>query len=249
MEQIHCEISNPHYGYKGIHPLKTTICQSHLDREFVPTKYKLRKKKKEFQELVENGDVNGLCEECCKAFPKKESVDQKLSFYISKLSENSLLKILFEKTEELKVNYFLKTKEYTKNYFEFLQSVEDLKYDEWVKKFPMKSVFRGEERIVLNRQGDKFRTEVYNTILPKGYQNFEDSEMDHALNHYISSVEKLHNRLNEKGIIDGLDIKISNEKIKENLEMTIKSGSVVVRAWTIIAEGPIQRPHYRYLIK
>jgi hypothetical protein len=31
--------------------------------------------------------------------------------------------------------------------------------------------------------------------------------------------------------------------------MTLSDGEKVVKAFTIIAEGTIQRPHYRYLVK
>ena len=34
-----------------------------------------------------------------------------------------------------------------------------------------------------------------------------------------------------------------------NIESIITDGTKTVRAWTIVAEGEIQRPHYRYLIK
>lgn len=34
-----------------------------------------------------------------------------------------------------------------------------------------------------------------------------------------------------------------------NIETTITDGVKKVRAFTIVAEGEIQRPHYRYLIK
>jgi len=34
-----------------------------------------------------------------------------------------------------------------------------------------------------------------------------------------------------------------------NIETTLTDGEKMVRAYTIIAEGQVQRPHYRYLIK
>jgi hypothetical protein len=34
-----------------------------------------------------------------------------------------------------------------------------------------------------------------------------------------------------------------------NIDMTLTDGEKTVKAFTIIAEGQIQRPHYRYLVK
>jgi hypothetical protein len=34
-----------------------------------------------------------------------------------------------------------------------------------------------------------------------------------------------------------------------NFETTLSDGEKIVRAFTIVASGEIQKPHYRYLIK
>jgi len=49
--------------------------------------------------------------------------------------------------------------------------------------------------------------------------------------------------------LDWTNIKIENGSVGVNINITITDGEQTVRAWTIIAEGEIQRPHYRYLIK
>lgn len=72
-----------------------------------------------------------------------------------------------------------------------------------------------------------------------------------AVIHYETSIDKLVERLAKKGIntIHGDGVKIEKGWVGVNLELTIIAGSTRVKAWTIVAEGEVQRPHYRYLVK
>lgn len=66
--------------------------------------------------------------------------------------------------------------------------------------------------------------------------------------HYEESINKLAARLAwKKMAID--KVEVINGRVGVNLDMAFTDGDNFVKAWTIIAEGPIQRPHYRYLIK
>jgi hypothetical protein len=69
-----------------------------------------------------------------------------------------------------------------------------------------------------------------------------------ALAHYENSILKLALRIEKKELNqDKLEMVTSHIDI--NIETIISDGKQSVRAWTIIAEGPVQRPHYRYLVK
>ena len=69
-----------------------------------------------------------------------------------------------------------------------------------------------------------------------------------AIAHYENSILKLALRIEAKELNqDKLEMVTSH--IDVNISTTITDGDKTVRAWTIIAEGPIQRPHYRYLVK
>lgn len=69
-----------------------------------------------------------------------------------------------------------------------------------------------------------------------------------AIVHYESSIEKLAARIEKKGL-NQEKLKIVTCHIGVNIETTLTDGKKTVRAFTIIAEGEKQRPHYRYLIK
>jgi hypothetical protein len=49
--------------------------------------------------------------------------------------------------------------------------------------------------------------------------------------------------------IDINNMKVVSGYVGVNVEMTISDGDKYVKAWTIVAEGTVQRPHYRYLVK
>ena len=66
--------------------------------------------------------------------------------------------------------------------------------------------------------------------------------------HYENSILRLALRI-EKKELNQAKLEMTTSHIDVNIETTITDGDKTVRAWTIIAEGPIQRPHYRYLVK
>jgi hypothetical protein len=63
-----------------------------------------------------------------------------------------------------------------------------------------------------------------------------------------AQLDKLVGRLKEKGLKVST-MKVIRASFNVNLEITITDGETTVTAWTIVASGPIQRPHYRYLVK
>ena len=72
--------------------------------------------------------------------------------------------------------------------------------------------------------------------------------IDNAKKHYNQSIEKLALRIRKKELNES-NLKCTTSHVDVNISTTISDGNKTVRAWTIIAEGPIIRPHYRYLIK
>ena len=69
-----------------------------------------------------------------------------------------------------------------------------------------------------------------------------------ALLHYNNSIIRLALRI-EKKELNQAKLELVTSHIDVNISTTITDGDKTVKAWTIIASGPIIRPHYRYLIK
>lgn len=84
--------------------------------------------------------------------------------------------------------------------------------------------------------------------LKLGLFYFIEKEQIAASEHYERSLEKLALRIESKGL--NLEtLTVQNASIGMNLNITLSDGIKSVRAFTIVAEGLVQRPHYRYLIK
>lgn len=177
--------------------------------------------------------------------------------------KNDLISELRNNTQDLKADYFVKCQEAADRMFKYrVGQIETLKaeMDE------LQSVIRSQASIKdaysnLNRtEGTKewwnlrskycvVKKQYDESIQMKerGYEKFLKTEMEYAEAHYESSLIKLASRLADKGV-EG-DMEITSGRVGHNFEVNITHSKGVTRAWTIIAEGPIVRAHYRYLVK
>jgi hypothetical protein len=145
--------------------------------------------------------------------------------------------------EPLRVIFIQKTKEWTESYFNYLIKIKK-EYDSFttidLRDNVKKNRFNDIDK-VLYRQGG------YN-ILYMGLKKFIIKEEKSAELHYSNSILKLSERIIKKGInVDKLEM--ITGVVGVNIETTLTDGEKTVKAWTIIAEGEIQKPHYRYLVK
>jgi hypothetical protein len=86
------------------------------------------------------------------------------------------------------------------------------------------------------------------SIINSGVEKFLEKQVKEALEHYESSILKLSSKIEKKGLnIEKLEVK--SGMVGVNFETTLSDGEKIVRAFTIVASGEIQKPHYRYLIK
>lgn len=86
----------------------------------------------------------------------------------------------------------------------------------------------------------KFNDDCLNYILPK---NLKAAEI-----HFTNTLDKLVERIKGKGLNEE-KVEVVTAFVGVNLELTLSDSIKTVRAFTIIASGEIQKPHYRYLIK
>jgi len=178
-------------------------------------------------------------------------------------TSSKLITDLTEKSQDLKKQYIKATKEYCKRYFERCTINAAQPIEEWYKRFDIKYEIKpdfyqpGKTSIQPCKEEYnkkdlyKMRSEIEkcNSIVQTGYKALEEKEVMMANLHYTNSIQKLADRLHEKGITDKTEYKIKSGRVGVNIEMLIEHNGTFTKAWTIIAEGPIQRPHYRYLVK
>lgn len=99
----------------------------------------------------------------------------------------------------------------------------------------------------LSRVYDREESKV-RRITQMGVDKYVAKEQKNAEIHFQNSLLKLADRITKKGLNEK-SLSVMSAHVHVNLEITITDGSKTVRAFTIIASGEVQRPHYRYLIK
>lgn len=177
-----------------------------------------------------------------------------------------LVKELTDKTQELKAKYIETCKKWEAEKFVsrevWLADVDIIMYDkgfyseEFCKRFKINYAITSQHgRTGVHLKYDssyykaKNQVEAVRAYIKAGLDyNVKKAERA-AINHYENSISKLSQRLNDKGITNESEFTIESTYLGVNFECTIKTKELTVVAWTIIASGEIQKPHYRFLVK
>lgn len=189
----------------------------------------------------------------------------------------TLLQALTQNTQDLKKEYLEQTKKWADANFD--SEIKVLKWNEvqWCKYFRLTPRLANDHSNPPVVYDPKLKIEEGKFwSLPIGFYNTRDSrKMDNMKNvarymerkgkdqyikdeirkaelHYKISLDKLVDRLAKKGVTDQNakgDLSIKKARVGINLEMFISVGDITAKAWTIVASGAVQRPHFRYLVK
>tara|TARA_R110000851_G_scaffold231888_1_gene384620 strand:- start:197 stop:856 length:660 start_codon:yes stop_codon:yes gene_type:complete len=190
----------------------------------------------------------------------------------------NLVQLLKTETAELKSKFIEKTKIYAQEEFERINKLSKLNQFELGATMGLKSYIRTENvctKLYPNGKQEfspidcvypdgtpttlnfwnhkvslKFETleRKVKKVSKMGVDKFIANEIKLAIAHYEDSIIKLAKRIMRKDL-DLNNIKMETSAIDVNITTTITDGKKSVCAYTIIASGPIQKPHYRYLIK
>lgn len=131
---------------------------------------------------------------------------------------------------EFKNHYLVLTEKFLFHDWDRMQKIIDDYYSNWTKEISKK--YHSLPTSVKRNEQDKFI----------------ETEMAVADKRFDDNVLKLAARLIKKGI-NSENINIKATIAMPNIECVINDGNKYITAYTIIAGGNIQRPHYRYLIK
>lgn len=94
---------------------------------------------------------------------------------------------------------------------------------------------------------DKLITLIDRTMR-MGFEKYLAKQIELAIAHYDNSIIKLADRILRKDLNTD-NITMQTSVMDVNIETVISDGNKTVRAFTIIASGAVQKPHYRYLVK
>ena len=173
----------------------------------------------------------------------------------------SLVSLLLENTQEVRKEFVEQTRIHSESYWVRQVELNRRTNEEWFKAYDIAEDFVGEKWLKLGYKTPAYkeymqtrglmgqaRTEAKMVSMqPQG--DYVANQIKLAEEHYKNSISKLASRLNKKGITVDNVKEIKNGKVKQNFECYIYHGDTMTIAYTIIASGPIQRPHYRYLLK
>ena len=167
----------------------------------------------------------------------------------------NLVSILTEETQSLKEQYIEFTQEWAASDF--------VKKTEWLKEYYvfMETKYRNKEYMAANRVYfnpeyreeylSKYRDEfdkMPKEILSGDVEKYIEKQVEKAKKHYEQSIIKLAARVQQKGLNQD-KLKATTSHIEVNIDTILTDGEKSIRAFTILAAGEINRPHYRYLIK
>lgn len=154
-------------------------------------------------------------------------------------TKQTLVDILKKETETLRIKYLEMTEKWAHE-----QCARNISRKNEYAKMTAKSIdtlgknrYYAEQKFYYNTPAWHFKPEVF---VPKMIENAEI--------HYLSSIEKLAYRIQAKQLNEN-NLCVKTSHIGVNIDTIITDGVKTVRAFTIIASGDIQKPHYRYLIK
>ena len=167
------------------------------------------------------------------------------------VAENStLVDLLRRETESLRVQYIEKVEKWAFKAFARLQKLaasEYPKHSDYItaEMKPYTNAWREAHKSLAFARNARDRAR---RIVNAGEAAYVKGERKNAEDHYQASIIKLALRIEKKGL-DKSKLTVKTAHVGVNIETTLTDGTLTVRAFTIIASGPIQRPHYRYLIK
>lgn len=172
----------------------------------------------------------------------------------------TLIEKLKKETTGLKEQYLKKTEDWVKTYFTTCVAQSTWKDADWCNYYGMTP------RIANKGRASEFFTfpsgfhntkesvkhykkvHVIRTIASKGLDSLMQRELNNANLHYEDSIIKLASKISDKGLNEEKII-VKDSSVGVNINTTITDGVKTIRAFTIFADGEIQKPHFRYLIK
>ena len=149
-----------------------------------------------------------------------------------------IIQKITEATAEFKVLFIEKTRDWSVEEFSRINARFEKYYSLGRKGYESSNEYYKEQKF------------VHRNVRPTNLEKFIEKALIEAESRYKSSIEKLSLRIESKELnLDKLDI-IRNPSIRVgDLQISITDGVSTVRAYTVLAWGEVNRPHYRYLVK
>lgn len=162
----------------------------------------------------------------------------------SNANHNNLYYSLIEQTTKFKEEYLLRTQQWAKSRFVQMQRLTEIE------------IVRERGVAIGDKIGHSKASYAYwnmiRSVVRGGLESYLSKANEDAELHYTSSIKKLVNRIVKKNLnLSNITINTDYTRFGSDgsLETIITDGTTTIKAWTILACGEINAPHYRYLIK
>ena len=156
----------------------------------------------------------------------------------------NLLRQLKEQTKDLKIKYVEKSNLWAKKEYEVFEVLTE---KEVIQSF---GYYCNIAKAMRHTKASYARWNRIQNIKYNGLEVYLKRKHKEAEEHYEDSIIKLAKRIVKKGLnISEITLKTESCMDKGNISTIITDGKITVTAFTILAWGEINAPHYRYLIK
>lgn len=174
-------------------------------------------------------------------FARTRDEDKQVAF---RNANQQLITLLQKETESLRVQYCEMVRNWATEEFARLEALANSPYPVYREFVKDHNDHKGAK--AFHRACDA--RAAANRTVEKGITEFVLKQVTAANEHYQDSIMKLANRIKERELNQS-KLTVKTAHIGVNIETVLTDGEQQVRAFTIIASGPIQKPHYRYLVK
>jgi hypothetical protein len=187
-------------------------------------------------------------DEAIKEYQEKEEQEKEMPFVV-------IINILKKELEPLREMYIKKTLDWANEDYNKCLVISKMSQEELINKYgkevEIKNYYTGssEKKIILDVNTRSY-VEYCKGVVKEDINRYIKKSVKLAEDHYHSSLVKLAERIHRKNLnIENMKVKTKYSDINANISTVLSDGKKSVTAWTIIASGEIQRPHYRYLVK
>jgi predicted HAD superfamily hydrolase len=157
----------------------------------------------------------------------------------------AILKSIIRQTEQFKAGYLLRYKLSIKREFDFINQKYEINtcVEQYAEERGIKNIYR-------DRQHYLRAKEIQAILFDFHWNRIEariEKEMIQAEKNFLAKQMKLAERLEKNGFTEDAKVVVLSQT--PNLEGYVQEKTLRANFYTIVAEGPIQRPHFRFLVK
>ena len=165
-----------------------------------------------------------------------------------------IINILKVELEPLRIMFHEQTKNWSKIEYRNIENFSNLTQEQLREKYNRTYNMinpRTKETISRTYLSKEISEKYYYSkeVVKKGIEAFLEKAKNNAESHFQDSIITIAYKLQGEGMkIEDIKATTEYSQVDYNITTTLSDGLITAVARTIVASGPVQRPHYRYLV-